>query len=363
MSTFNLKSGTETTGVTTNSWFAIQEERNKLIYTIDENGDAVYSQVTETNQTSKLETYYNSVDNLERGVVDLGVRIDAIPSGSNGTSGMNGTSGTNGGDKYATVSYSTLSLSGADTAIVGLGLAYTVAQSVIIAYDGSNYMIAPVTSYNPATGALVYGTPTTIVGSGVYSTWSVNLSGAAGGNGTSGTSGSSGSSGLTGSHGTSGISIVGVAGSSGSSGRNGTSGTSGTSGISGTSGVTGSYGTSGTSGLSYSAPGTDFIVTTSYTPGDSINLDTADNRIIFDVPASSYTTPPMDVILPTPVFDGQRYEFCVLGSTAGNGVAFGFSGYAHTLAAVNNPVTLVDNQWCDAVYCQNLDKWVIKLLN
>ena len=64
-------------------------------------------------------------------------------------------------------------------------------------YDVSNTMQGTVTSYNSGTGAMVANI-TTVVGSGTYAAWTVNLFGAAGG-GTSGTSGTSGSSGSSGS--------------------------------------------------------------------------------------------------------------------------------------------------------------------
>jgi hypothetical protein len=89
----------------------------------------------------------------------------------------------------------------------------------------------------------VFGTPSTVEGSGTYSSWGVNLNGAAGGNGSNGTSGTSG---LTGSSGTS--------GTRGTSGTTGTSGTSGSSGLTGTSGTSGIAGTSGTSGVSPTLP-------------------------------------------------------------------------------------------------------------
>jgi hypothetical protein len=78
-----------------------------------------------------------------------------------------------------------------------------------------------------------------VAGSGTYTSWGVNLNGAAGGNGSNGTSGTSGVNGTSGTSGTT--------GTSGSSGTRGTSGTSGLTGSSGTSGLTGSSGTSGVS--------------------------------------------------------------------------------------------------------------------
>jgi hypothetical protein len=57
---------------------------------------------------------------------------------------------------------------------IGVGLSYVAGQTVIIAYDGSNYMIGSVTVYSPITGNM-YVNVTTIAGSGTYNTWSINL--------------------------------------------------------------------------------------------------------------------------------------------------------------------------------------------
>ena len=177
-------------------------------------------------------------------------------------SGTSGTSGTSGeaGDRYQTTSSTAFTLGVGGTITVGTGLAYTTAQDILISYNISNHQVSMVTSYNPLTGVLVFGAPSEVTGSGTYSSWGVNLNGAAGGNGTNGTSGTSGLSGSSGTTGTSGSS--GVSGSSGTSGTTGTSGSSGingatgSSGTSGSSGSSGSAGTSGSSGTSPTLPGT-----------------------------------------------------------------------------------------------------------
>ena len=200
-------------------------------------------------------------------------------SGTSGTSGSTGTSGSSGlsGDRFATTSTTTYTLQAPGnpgTITVGLGLAYTVAQSIIIAYDANNHNEAEVVSYDPLTGVLNF-TVITLTGSGTYSTWQVNLDGATGGDGSSGTSGTSGTSGSSGTSGTTGTSgssgTSGTTGSSGSSGTSGTSaidGTSGTSGTSGTTGTSGSSGTSGTTGTSGSS-GTSGTSATDGTGGTS----------------------------------------------------------------------------------------------
>jgi hypothetical protein len=155
-------------------------------------------------------------------------------SGSSGSSGITGTSGLS-GDRYRTTSTTEFTLGTGGTITVGTGLAYTVAQDVSITYDLTNHQVSEVVSYNSGTGVLVFGTPSETIGSGTYSSWIVNLDGAAGGNGSSGTSGSSGVAGTSGIAGTSGV--AGTSGSAGTSGANGSSGISGTAGVSGTSGT------------------------------------------------------------------------------------------------------------------------------
>lgn len=122
-----------------------------------------------------------------------------------GTSGTSGTSGYD-GDRYLTISTSTFELGVSTTLVVEPGLAYSVAQDVIITYNLANHQTCSVVSYDINTGVLVIGPPVTVTGSGTYSQWIVNLDGAAGGNGTSGTSGSSGTTGVNGSSGSSGSS-------------------------------------------------------------------------------------------------------------------------------------------------------------
>ncbi len=198
-------------------------------------------------------------------------------SGSAGTSGLTGTSGSSGvtgtsglsGDMYKTESVSSFTLGTGGTITVGTGLAYTVAQDVIIAYNSTNHQVSMVISYDSGTGILVFGAPSETTGSGTYSDWTVNLNGAAGGDGSSGTSGSSGVSGTSGSSGVAGTSgSSGTSGASGTSGSSGTSASSGSSGSSGTSASSGTAGASGTSGTA-GASGTSGINGTSGIAGTS----------------------------------------------------------------------------------------------
>lgn len=170
--------------------------------------------------------------------------------GVQGETGNDGTSGTSGyaGDKYQTISDSIFTLGTSTTLTVGLGLAYSTAQDIIIAFNATNHQVCSVVSYDPLTGVMVIGPPISVTGSGTYSVWGVNLNGAAGGDGTNGTSGTSGITGTNGTSGTSGI--QGIQGVQGIQGIQGVAGTSGTSGLTGTNGTSGINGTSGSSGIS-----------------------------------------------------------------------------------------------------------------
>lgn len=128
-----------------------------------------------------------------------------------GTSGTSGTSGY-AGDRFRTTSTTEFTLGVSTNIVVEPGLAYTPAQDIIITYNVGNHQTCTVVSYDINTGAMVIGGPVTVIGSGTYSSWTVNLDGAAGGDGSSGTSGTSGINGTSGTRGTSGTS-----GSSGTS--------------------------------------------------------------------------------------------------------------------------------------------------
>jgi len=128
------------------------------------------------------------------------------PTGATGPTGPQGPTGLDGlpGDKYHTTSNSTLTIaaSGTITAITNdLGLDYSTAQTVILAYDLSNHMHGEVVSYNKTTGALVVDLKHKS-GSGTYSSWEINLQGAVG---VAGPQGPTGATGATGPQGPQGI--------------------------------------------------------------------------------------------------------------------------------------------------------------
>jgi hypothetical protein len=215
-------------------------------------------------------------------------------SGVSGTSGLTGTSGVS-GDKYKTTSSSSHTLGSSGTIVVQTGLSYSVAQSIIIAYDGSNFQESEVISYNSGNGSLVFGAPTRTVGSGAYTSWSVNLDGATGGNGSSGTSGARGTSGSSGG--------TGAAGTSGVSGTSGNSGSSGSSGLTGSSGTSGARGTSGSSGESGTNGVSDKYLGTVITPIDYSTLTVGTPLIVTTTPNLSYSAGETVVIS----YDGSNY--------------------------------------------------------
>ena len=169
------------------------------------------------------------------------------------TSGATGATGP-AGDRYSTTSSTSLTIGvGAQSLTVGTGLAWTVTQPVIIAFDASNSMTGTVTSYDSGTGAMVVNI-SAVSGSGTYTSWKVNLTGAAGVVGATGSTGPAGATGAgatgptgaTGSRGATGS--TGPAGSTGPQGDpGGATGATGATGL-GATGATGAFGLTGSTG-------------------------------------------------------------------------------------------------------------------
>ena len=127
-----------------------------------------------------------------------GLAGDIGPTGPTGATGLPG-------DTYQTTSANSLSIAtGIQSFTVDTGLAYSVGQDVIIAYDINNHMIGMVSSYDPLTGAMVVDV-NTLAGSGTYTSWDVNLNGAAGIQGATGATGVTGDIGATGPTGATGL--------------------------------------------------------------------------------------------------------------------------------------------------------------
>lgn len=96
-------------------------------------------------------------------------------------------------DKYATTSATSINLGTAVAPLsltVGLNLSYTVGQSVVVASraNNANKVTGSLVSYAPTTGAMVLNS-LTITGTGTYTDWDVNLSGATGAAGKDGSPG------------------------------------------------------------------------------------------------------------------------------------------------------------------------------
>jgi hypothetical protein len=168
------------------------------------------------------------------------------PLGSTGATGLGATGATGvQGDKYSTTSSTSLTIgTGNKTFTVDTGLAYSINQDVVIAYDVSNDMNGVVTAYNSGTGSMTVNVTGT-TGSGTYSSWSVNLDGAVGTPGATGSTGPIGATGPQGSTGATGpagtIGIDGATGATGPAGATGVQGTTGPIGATGLTAIGGAY--------------------------------------------------------------------------------------------------------------------------
>lgn len=174
------------------------------------------------------------------------------PTGPTGATGATGPTGQQ-GNLYATTSSTSLTIgAGSQSLTVGTGLAYTVGQQVIIAYDATHLMTGSVTSYNPATGAAVVNVTST-TGTGTFASWTMNLNAASGPAGPTGATGATGAAstvtgptgwtGPTGATGATGAAST-VAGPTGPTGATGSTGPS----VTGPTGATGAVGAGGTVG-------------------------------------------------------------------------------------------------------------------
>lgn len=162
------------------------------------------------------------------------------PQGATGATGPTGPTGATGiaGDIYATTSTTSINLgtvTGENSITVDSGLAYTAAQSIIIAYDSSNYIEATVVSYTGTTLTYSVGT---VTGSGTYTDWDVNLAGAPGPKGPTGPTGPTGAA----------STVPGPTGPTGPTGAKGATGATGSQGIQGVTGPTGPQGPTGQDG-------------------------------------------------------------------------------------------------------------------
>jgi len=184
------------------------------------------------------------------------------PQGEQGVQGIQGVQGPQGdpgaagadGDRYQTTSSTSLTIAtGTQTLTVETGLDYSVTQSTTIAYDITRHMHGEVVSYDEGTGVLVVDV-TTISGSGTFSAWAVNLSGAVGAVGPAGPEGPQGPQGIQGEQG-----VQGIQGVQGDTGPQGDVGPAGAQGIQGETGPAGPQGPEGPQGPA-GAAGTTTVV-------------------------------------------------------------------------------------------------------
>ena len=111
---------------------------------------------------------------------DPGIQGDPGPQGDPGIQGDPGPQGDPGLDSagYLTTSVSSMTLNpGTKTITVGTGLAYSIAQSVVIAHDVDHHLHGTVVSYNSTTGVLVVEHEKH-TGTGTFSSWVINIDGA-----------------------------------------------------------------------------------------------------------------------------------------------------------------------------------------
>jgi collagen type VII alpha len=177
------------------------------------------------------------------------------PAGNTGATGASGASGA-AGDRYATSTTSSFTIgnTGTETITVATGLSYSVGQNITVAHDVNNIQYGIVVSYTSGTGSLVFD-KTSKLGSGTYSSWSVNLSGAEGVAGATGATGITGNVGATGATGITGnvgpTGATGVTGADGATGLTGATGATGLTGATGDVGATGPQGATGISGANF----------------------------------------------------------------------------------------------------------------
>lgn len=195
-------------------------------------------------------------------------------TGNTGTAGNTGATGATGptGDRYSTSTTATLAISGGSiTFTVQAGLAYSVGQTVIVAFDPGNQMVGTVTAYNSSTGSMTVNVTSTTGGGSHTGTWAVNLNGAPGPAGTTGATGGTGVAGptgiagATGATGITGATGTGVTGATGATGNTGVAGATGVTGATGNTGLTGITGPTGTIGVTGATGSTGIVGATGAT--------------------------------------------------------------------------------------------------
>ena len=162
--------------------------------------------------------------------------------GATGATGVTGQTGATGNsDKYKTTSTSSFTLGSATgTFTVAAGLSWSVGTDCIIVNSITNKIYATVAGY---TGTTLTVNVTRTIGTGTYTSWTVNLDGAVGIEGDIGRTGVTGPTGATGATGATGW--TGRTGATGATGWTGSTGATGATGWTGATGLTGWTGSTG----------------------------------------------------------------------------------------------------------------------
>jgi hypothetical protein len=314
------------------------------------------------------------------------------PTGAAGVAGSAGSTGPTGptgpiGDRYSTTSSTSLSIAaGSHTLTVGLGLAYSIGQTVIIAFDASNLMTGTVTAYNSGSGIMTVNV-TTITGGGTYAVWSVNLNGAPGPAGPAGPTGATGLAGATGGIGPTGnvgptgpigstgaagaVGATGAAGATGATGATGNNGAAGPTGPAGVAGPTGANGATGATGATGPlVPGTLnqtlYYNGTSWTATSSIYNDVTNQHVGIGTATPSY---PLQVNSASSQvigwFEGSDASWTSIylnGTGAGSGVMMGFnrSGVLRAYHGINaaNDYFLTVGSFSNPLYVKSSNGFV-----
>lgn len=280
-----------------------------------------------------------------------GVEGPQGPQGEQGIQGIQGIQGPKGdkgdqgdagvdGDHYHTTSSETFSVPAKNTLasviLDDVNVDYTVAQSVIVAHDSGHYFIGDVVSYNGLTGELDLNV-TTSVGSGTFSSWTVNLSGAVGIQGPTGPTGPQGPEGPMGPQGIQGE--QGIQGPAGPQGETGLQGPEGPQGIQGPQGEVGPQGPQGEIGLTGPQGETGPMGPAGITKFSGVLKQVGTNNNFVLNAASNYTGQSADVALPANHTFILGQAFRVNHPTN----VFDLQGWALITAINNNVATFLFN--------------------
>ena len=223
------------------------------------------------------------------------------PTGSQASTGAQGFTGPR-GDTYVyiysgSINLSTITISTNASYTIGTNLAYTAGQTVIFASNtsGTNYFIGTVISYDASSGVINL-TYEDVSGTGIYTSWDVNLDGIQGPQGSTGAQGFTGPTGVQGHTGVTGYQgSTGYTGAQGSTGYTGATGAQGSTGYTGATGYAGAQGYTGAQGATGSfknvgITGTSSSITTntSATFFSQINQVTGSSKYLIIVSVETY---------------------------------------------------------------------------